>query len=295
MNLKQVGADAIRPYLFQIQKTPNFSVKTNPSPEMKYNFPNHHRRSVRLKGYNYAKAGSYFVTLTSKDRFPLFGEIVKGKMNLNDFGIIASNEWLHTPEIRPNISLGVFVVMPDHIHGIIIIREEMHNSKTKNQTEPRRGVLHTPLLHTPHTHTPHTPKTDSTITKNEFKSGRGVLHTPLLHTPHTHTPHTPTMNSTLTKNEFESGKGGCNTPLPDSNSALRSPSQTLGAIIRGYMGSVTKQINALRNTPGQKIWQRNYHDHIIRNKWSFKGITQYILMNPKNWEKENNKGRNFER
>ena len=156
-------------------------------------------------------------------------------MHLNALGTIAKKEWLHTTEVRPNVGLGAFVVMPDHLHGIIIIKEDMQLTTINGQV------------------------TKSNIINHEFESGRGVLHP----------------------------------PLPDSNSVLRSPSQTLGAIIRGYMGSVTRQINELRNTPGEKVWQRNYNDHIIRSKWTFHRITNYIIRNPSTWEKENRNNDRF--
>ena len=92
---------------------------------MKYNPRFHHRRSTRLKGYNYARAGSYFITLSCYNKIELFGEIKEGKMILNEFGVIAYKEWVRTPVIRPNINLGSFVIMPDHLHGIIIIREDV--------------------------------------------------------------------------------------------------------------------------------------------------------------------------
>jgi len=88
-------------------------------------FVNHHRRSIRLAGYNYAFEGGYFVTMVTHDRKCLFGRINKGEMVLNDFGRIAMEEWFRTKQIRPNIELfdDEFVVVPNHIHGIIWIVE----------------------------------------------------------------------------------------------------------------------------------------------------------------------------
>lgn len=83
----------------------------------------HHRRSIRLKRYDYAGAGAYFVTMCTYKRECLFGEIVDGKMVLNAFGKIMEAEWLQTQEIRPNIELDEYSIMPNHVHGIIIINE----------------------------------------------------------------------------------------------------------------------------------------------------------------------------
>jgi len=81
----------------------------------------HHRRSIRLKGYDYSQEGLYFVTLCVQDRDCIFGNVVDGKMILNDAGRIAHNEWLKTAELRKNVQLHNFIVMPNHFHTIFEI------------------------------------------------------------------------------------------------------------------------------------------------------------------------------
>ena len=81
----------------------------------------HHRKELRLRGYDYAQAGGYYVTLVTQGRARLFGEMEGGEMRLNPFGEIVKEEWLRSAEIRDEISLDAFVVMPNHIHGIIFI------------------------------------------------------------------------------------------------------------------------------------------------------------------------------
>ncbi|MBN2425786.1 MAG: transposase [Calditrichaceae bacterium] len=88
---------------------------------MTFNPEIHHRRSIRLKNYNYTQSGYYFITLCTKDRQHLFGEIVNGKMIYNTSGEIVHDEWLKTAEIRDSIELDESVVMPNHFHGIIKI------------------------------------------------------------------------------------------------------------------------------------------------------------------------------
>jgi REP element-mobilizing transposase RayT len=80
-------------------------------------------QSNRLKGYDYSSEGAYFITICAKDRECLFGEIVDEKMVLNDLGKIAFDEWQKTEEIRKNILVDEFVVMPNHLHGILMINE----------------------------------------------------------------------------------------------------------------------------------------------------------------------------
>ena len=87
----------------------------------KYNPQIHHRHSIRLKGYDYSQAGLYFITICTKDRECFFGEIVNGSMNLSKMGVIADVLWYEIKNHAKNIELGEFVVMPNHIHGIIVL------------------------------------------------------------------------------------------------------------------------------------------------------------------------------
>ena len=88
---------------------------------MKYNPEIHHRRSVRLKNYDYSQAGAYFITICTQNRECLFGEIIDAEMGLNEYGTIAKNEWVKLTYRYPNIELDVFQIMPNHIHGIITV------------------------------------------------------------------------------------------------------------------------------------------------------------------------------
>ena len=90
---------------------------------MKYDPKKHNRRSIRLKNYDYSKSGAYFITICTKNRQCLFGEIVNGEMILNDGGKIVEKCWIDIPEHFPNAILDEFIIMPNHIHGIIILNE----------------------------------------------------------------------------------------------------------------------------------------------------------------------------
>ena len=81
----------------------------------------HHRKSIRLKGYDYSQPGCYFVTICSFEKDHLFWEIDAGIMHLNQFGQIVHEEWLKSEQIRKEIKLDEFVVMPNHFHGIVWI------------------------------------------------------------------------------------------------------------------------------------------------------------------------------
>jgi len=88
--------------------------------------PKHHRRSIRLKGYDYTQPGAYFVTICTQDRQHLFGEVVDGEMRLNEAGEIVCAAWFKTAQLRSYVVLheDEFVVMPNHVHGIIWIVDD---------------------------------------------------------------------------------------------------------------------------------------------------------------------------
>lgn len=88
---------------------------------MSYNLNIHHRRSIRLKGYDYSQAGLYFITICCQDRKCRFGQIENDEMILNEYGQIAYNEWGKLAERFRNFELDVFQIMPNHIHGIIVL------------------------------------------------------------------------------------------------------------------------------------------------------------------------------
>lgn len=169
------------------------------------------RHTIRLTDYDYSQEGLYFVTICCQDKICRFGNISNSEVILNESGKIAHDEWLNTPQLRPNIELGTFIIMPNHIHGIIIVRNQIVGTNCIRPNIDKNGV--------------------------------------------------------------------CNTPL-------QPPSQTLGAIIRGYKSAVTKQIKQLNNVSDIRLWQRNYYEHIIRNEASFSNISDYIVNNPYNWEND---------
>ena len=88
---------------------------------MKYNPEIHHRRSIRLKGYDYSQPGAYFVTICTHERECLFGEIVNNEMVLNNAGKMVEKWWYELNNKFPNIQLDAHIIMSDHFHGIIII------------------------------------------------------------------------------------------------------------------------------------------------------------------------------
>ncbi|MEI6208044.1 MAG: transposase [Desulfuromonadales bacterium] len=205
--------------------------------DMKFNPDIHHRRSIRLKGYDYSQVGAYFVTICAYNRECLFGEIVEmsgenlgenvrenlgerenmgerrsplREMIVNDLGRIVAAEWIHSAEIRAEIELGEFVVMPNHFHGIVLITDD-----TRIDEKQRRG-------------------------------DRPVAQMPVVQ--------------------------------------MSGPQQkSIGALLSGFKSAVTKRINETRNSPGVPVWQRNYHEHVIRNDADYNRIAEYVAYNPQRW------------
>lgn len=100
---------------------------------MNYNPEKHHRRSTRLKGYDYSRPGAYFVTIVTQARACLFGDVVGGEMRLNGAGRVAEQCWRDIPIHFPHVTVDAFVVMPNHIHGVLwIVDDDGHSVGAKN-------------------------------------------------------------------------------------------------------------------------------------------------------------------
>jgi REP element-mobilizing transposase RayT len=95
--------------------------------------------SVRLQNYDYSQAGAYFVTVCAQNRKCLFGDIANDDMVLNDYGRAVRDEWIKTAEIRSEIQLGEFVVMPNHFHGILIIGNDIRRGTACRAPTERFG------------------------------------------------------------------------------------------------------------------------------------------------------------
>lgn len=114
---------------------------------MKYRPDLYNRRSIRLKEYDYSSEGCYFITICCADRLPLFGMVDDQKMYLNEYGQIANDEWFNSLNKRNGIELDEFIVMPNHIHGIITLTEDFH----REHKIRHKGVCNTPLQSPTHT------------------------------------------------------------------------------------------------------------------------------------------------
>jgi REP element-mobilizing transposase RayT len=174
----------------------------------------HHRRSIRLKGYDYSQAGAYFVTLVTNKRDQIFGKIVNGEMQLSKEGQIVAYHWNLIPAHFPAAKLDKWVIMPNHLHGIIILRTGEASANRLNED-------------------------------------------------------------------------------PESWAADASPQRpigtvtgSLGAILQNFKSVSTRKINQAEASPGVRLWQRNYYEHIIRNETEWQRIRDYIQVNPLHWQED---------
>ena len=90
---------------------------------MNHNAAKHQRRSIRLPGYDYAQTGAYFVTMVTKERLYLFGEVLEGEMRLNEYGRVIQMVWNELPDHYSSVECDEFILMPNHVHGIILLVE----------------------------------------------------------------------------------------------------------------------------------------------------------------------------
>lgn len=111
----------------------------DPAQVLSFKSRKHHRRSIRLKDYDYAQPGAYFVTVCTYRWQHLFGEIVDGAMVLNPLGQAIQEEWLRTVIIRPYVELDEYIVMPNHVHGIIMVKEHGRGTMHRAPTIERFG------------------------------------------------------------------------------------------------------------------------------------------------------------
>ncbi len=178
----------------------------------------HHRRSIRLEGYAYTLPGVYFVTMISYRRVCIFGEIVKGMVELSLVGDLVKNCWLSIPNHFESTNLDEYVLMPNHLHGIIFINESRGKGKA--------------------------------FAKDNIDNDDPLLANAL--------------------------------PLRQ----VGTQSGSLNAIFQNFKSVSTRLVNKLYFKPGNKIWQRNYYERIIRNERELNAIRQYICDNPLNWERD---------
>ena len=219
---------------------------------MPYNPNTYHRRSTRLKEYDYSQAGAYFVTICCQDRASMFGNIADGEMILNDAGQMIETQWHELTNRFTNIELHEFIVMPNHFHGILqiipvgatlVVAQNKMMGNDENESETGQ----------PHIGQP------QGIAPTGMGNKIGI--------------YSNQQTNAVQSNQMLS-TGIADKTVGDMLDAFKSI--TTVAYIRGIKNFGWQPFNA-------KLWQRNYHEHIIRDEQSYQTIASYIVNNPATW------------
>jgi len=212
----------------------------------KYRIP-----SIRVQKWNYAWNGAYFVTICTDNQKHYFGEIKNGKMELSPIGVIADILWHEIPHHNSYVELGAFTVMPNHIHGIIIINNPAQTGHTDNAQ-----IGHA---------------------NNDNASAGHAENASAGHAENVQTGHALSLQGDA------KSKSNPKPPPIGKNRYQNIGKNSLSSIIGGYKSAVTKHANRLELL---FKWQTRFYEHIIRDKKSFDNITRYIINNPEKWERD---------
>jgi putative transposase len=221
----------------------------------------HHRRSIRLPGYDYASSGAYFVTICVRGGECLLGTVVDGEMQLNEYGQIAAESWEWLADQYSYVSLDAWVIMPNHMHGIIVIEDDAAPGVVGpdgcgggSRTAPTNGLPTAPTNGLPTAPT------------------NGLPTAPTDGLPTAPTDGLPTAPTNGLPTAPTDG-------MPEKRKAL-------GRLVGAFKTASTKRINQLRQVPGVPFWQRNYWEYMIRNEASLDRIREYIETNPVRWAED---------
>jgi putative transposase len=245
---------------------------------MKYNPAQHHRRTIRLKGYDYAQPGVYFVTICVQARECVLGNVVGDQMALNDVGRIADQFWPAVAEHFADVAIDTWVTMPNHVHANIFISRGAAaapdgagmDGETGEETSSlhgwnRRGAVAAP---------------DGVGMDGETGKETGE-ETSSLHGWNR-------RGAVAAPNGAGMGAetGGETPPLRAGVVPAPRQSPVLGQIVAFFKYQTTKSINQMREMPGARFWQRNYWEHIVRNDADLTRIREYIESNPARWTED---------
>ena len=272
-----------------------------------YNPKKHHRHSIRLQNYDYANAGLYFVTVCLNQRipknwrynanydFPTFGKIENEVMTLNDAGKMVQQIWNEMPQHHNYVKPGEFVVMPDHIHGIIEIGRGAINrapaagaatapagvaadnncSDQNNENVNRNDDIH---RHRDAIYRVQ-PCNAAHYAENEWDKNKGKGRGAINRAPAAGAATTPAaVAATGTDNTNIGGFAGLKNPMLHDN---------LSRVVRWLKGRITFEC---RKINCDFKWQRNFHERIIRTEIEYLNVMKYIRNNPVWWGKEKKKG-----
>ncbi len=210
----------------------------------------------RLVYWNYSSPGKYYITICSDNRQNLFGRIENGIMILSEFGEIVKFELLEMSKYHKRVILDEWIIMPDHVHLLIELGDWNYDNGVSLVGDNDCGVNHVGKIH-------------------EFSLHEFSLHEFSLH---------EFSLREFSLHEFSLHEFSLRDDQLKQYRAMRRR-MIIPKILGKFQMLTSKQINILRNTPGQTNWQHDYYDHIIRNPESYLRIKQYIIDNPEKYVK----------
>jgi len=252
------------------------------------------RKSLRLKDYDYSQPGAYFITICTENRVCYLGNVVDGITISYPISDVIREVWQEIPVKFQGVDLDAFIIMPNHVHGIVVIKKECRDmikqAHRDNNEDTREGVIH--QMHIKgYTEDVEVSFINQTPTDNFIKNNKvGLM------------DKAPTRNIALTKNHFNRKNGSLMDQAPARNhtsqkpknwNLMQDPKSTIGKIIRYFKAKTTKIVHD-RFFPSFQ-WQRNYYEHTVRSLRELDSIREYIINNPLKWalDRENRLSKNF--
>ena len=253
-----------------------------------YNPDIHHRHSIRLKGYDYASEGLYFVTICTQNRECLFGEIKNDEMILNDAGRMVEKWFCKTQDKFPDIVCHEMIIMPNHFHciwenvgldGASAVGADPWVRPPSNNMQPNPCVC-----------PPKQNMEPSTSTNNVNDDCGGIKGAHAGAPLQMNDTNLGTPNNIIVDNYNGDGGGHVGPPLRDTDLGAHTGSP-LSSVVQWFKTMSTNEyirgVKQLGWPPfDRKLWQRNYYEHIIRDDASLQTIAYYIINNPSQWQND---------
>ena len=281
---------------------------------MIYDPDRHHRRSIRLRGYDYSQPGAYFITVCTHDRACMFGEVVDGEMQLNEYGQIVRDAWDDLPNHYAGVTLDAFVIMPNHVHGIIVLTgsparadgvtlgatfetvsmgmatgsmavdsaagtDSVRTDTAAGADVANAGVAGAGMVVVGAGFKP-APTTPPTIIAAPADAAPAPTTPPTIAAAPADAAPAPTTPPTIIAAPADAAPASASAGNPMPDHARPVP---LSEVVRAFKTFSARRINKRRNTQGVPVWQRNYYEHIVRDEKSLNRIREYIANNPLRW------------
>ena len=233
---------------------------------MQNKFQNKYRiPSARLQTWDYANNGAYFITICTQNRHHFFGTIQNQEMQLSEIGKLAAQFWMEIPNHFPFIELGNFVVMPNHVHGILIINHSVETrfiASNENNIIASNDNNNAPRFIASNNNEPRF------ISPNDINIETQFIVSNDINNNNNETRLIASLQGNI------GGFSGNKNPMINDN---------ISKIVRWYKGRCSFECRKINPNFG---WQTRFHDHIIRNAKSFDTIQNYIFENPLNWKND---------